>query len=111
MDTTDNKDKLYYTIGEVAKIFGINQSTIRYWETEFGFYLKPKRNKKGNRVFTRDDIEKIRTIHHLVKEQGMKLDAAKKVLKTKRKELETKVEVVKRLKNIREMLVKIKERI
>ena len=77
----DNQDKkLYYTIGEVAKMFNVNTSLIRYWEKEFSI-IKPKKNRKGNRLFTPKDIENIKLIYHLVKERGMTLQGAKKKLK------------------------------
>jgi DNA-binding transcriptional MerR regulator len=69
MDTVDNQpDKLYYTIGEVAAMFNVNASLIRYWEKEFPV-IKPKKNKKGNRFFTKSDIENFHIIYHLVKEK------------------------------------------
>ena len=62
-------EKLYYTIGEVSEMLGLNASQIRYWETEFPS-LKPRKDRKGNRLFTKEDIETIKLIHHLVKEKG-----------------------------------------
>jgi len=72
--------KLYYSIGEVAKIFEVNTSLIRFWEKEFDI-LKPKKNKKGNRLFTKDDLENLKRIFVLVKEKGFTLEGAKKELK------------------------------
>jgi DNA-binding transcriptional MerR regulator len=74
--------KLYYTIGEVSTMFNVNSSLIRFWEKEFGV-LHPKKNKKGNRLFTPDDIELFNKIYQLVKEQGFTLEGAKNVLKKK----------------------------
>jgi len=74
--------KLYYSIGEVSKMFDVNTSLIRFWEKEFPS-VKLKKNKKGNRVFTVKDIVQIDKIYILVKEQGYTLDGAKKALKTK----------------------------
>ena len=74
--------KLYYSIGEVADIFEVNTSLIRFWEKEFNS-IKPKKNKKGNRLFTSKDILKIETIYYLVKEKGYTLDGARNELKNK----------------------------
>jgi DNA-binding transcriptional MerR regulator len=74
--------KLYYTIGEVADIFSVNTSLIRFWEKEFSI-IQPKKNKKGNRMFTPKDIENFNKIYHLVKENGYTLEGAKKALKEK----------------------------
>jgi DNA-binding transcriptional MerR regulator len=76
--------KLYYTIGEVSAMFDVNASLIRFWEKEFDV-LKPRKNKKGNRLFTPADIENFRLIFHLVKEQGLTLEGAKKYLKDNKK--------------------------
>lgn len=76
--------KLYYTIGEVAEMFEVNTSLIRFWEKEFDV-IKPKKNKKGNRLFTPEDIDNFKVIYNLVKEQGLTLEGAKKYLKENRK--------------------------
>ncbi len=76
--------KLYYTIGEVAEMFEVNTSLIRFWEKEFDI-IKPKKNKKGNRLFTPEDIDNFKVIYNLVKEQGLTLEGAKKYLKENRK--------------------------
>ena len=76
--------KLYYTIGEVAEMFNVNTSLIRFWEKEFDV-IKPKKNKKGNRLFTPEDIANFKVIYNLVKEQGLTLEGAKKYLKDNRK--------------------------
>ena len=78
--------KLYYTIGEVAEMFQVNTSLIRFWEKEFDV-LKQKKNKKGNRLFTIEDIDNLKIIYNLVKEQGLTLEGAKKYLKDNRKTL------------------------
>ncbi len=72
--------KLYYTIGEVAEMFNVNTSLIRFWEKEFTI-IQPKKNKKGNRLFTPKDILNFNKIYHLVKEQGFTLEGAKNALK------------------------------
>lgn len=76
--------KLYYSIGEVAEMFDVNTSLIRFWEKEFDI-IKPKKNKKGNRLFTPEDLDNLKVIYNLVKEQGLTLDGAKKYLKENRK--------------------------
>lgn len=101
-------EKLYYSIGEVAEMFKVNTSLIRYWEKEFAI-IKPKKNKKGNRFFTQADIENFHLIFHLVKERGMTLKGAKQKLKENKDDTENNFEVVTRLQEIREMLVEIKE--
>jgi len=79
---TSNLTKLYYSIGEVAKLFDVNASLIRFWEKEFT-QIQPKKNSKGNRLFTVKDIEHFNKIYQLVKLEGYTLDGAKKALKSK----------------------------
>lgn len=73
-------EKIYYPIGEVASLFGVNTSLIRFWEKEFDV-IRPRKNKKGNRLFTKEDLENFRIIYDLVKKQGYTLDGAKQKLK------------------------------
>ncbi len=101
-------EKLYYTIGEVAKMFDVNTSLIRFWEKEFDI-IKPHKNKKGNRLFTPQDVDNFHLIYHLVKEKGMTLKGAEKKLKENKEDTLENFEVIKRLKEIRETLVEIKE--
>ena len=101
-------EKLYYSIGEVASMFNVNASLIRYWEKEFDV-LQPKKNKKGNRLFTSKDIDNIYIIYHLVKERGMTLKGVKKKLKENREDTINNVEVVKYLQNIKNLLIEIRE--
>ncbi len=100
-------DKLYYSIGEVAKAFDVNASLLRYWENEFPI-LMPKKNKKGNRYFTPEDIKNLKIIYHLVKEKGYTLDGAKIALTTNNKISET-VSVIDRLEYVKAELNKLKE--
>jgi len=100
-------DKLYYSIGEVAKAFGVNASLIRYWEQEFPI-IKPKKNKKGNRYFTPEDLKNLQIIYHLVKEKGYTLDGARIALTTNSKISET-VSLIDRLQFVRAELEKLKE--
>ncbi|MGC6428300.1 MAG: MerR family transcriptional regulator [Flavobacteriales bacterium] len=96
-------EKLYFTIGEVAKKFDVNVSLLRYWEKEFDI-LQPKKNKKGNRLFTKKDIENIEIIYHLVKERGFTLDGAKKKLSENKSDTIDNVEIINKLKKIKEFL-------
>jgi DNA-binding transcriptional MerR regulator len=100
-------EKLYYSIGEVAEMFKENASLIRYWEKEFEI-IKPKKNKKGNRLFTKEDIENLKLIHHYVKERGMTLKGAKKKLKDNKTDTVNNFEIVQTLEGIKEMLLEMK---
>lgn len=100
-------EKLYYSIGEVAKMFDVNTSLIRFWEKEFDI-IKPKKNKKGNRMFTKQDVENFNVIYHLVKERGFTLEGAKQKLKGNKDDTINNVEVVKSLNSIRAFLLEIK---
>jgi len=99
--------KLYYSISEVADMFDVNASLIRYWEKEFDV-LKPKKNAKGNRLFTQKDIDNLKLIYHLVKERGFTLDGAKNRLKEDRKSLEGNYELVQSLNKVKDFLEEIK---
>lgn len=101
-------EKLYYTIGEVAEMFDVNTSLIRFWEKSFDI-IKPKKNKKGNRLFTKDDIENFHLIYYLVKEQGMTLVGAQKRIKENKEGTVNTFDIVKTLTGIREMLLDVKE--
>lgn len=101
-------DKLYYSIGEVARAFDVNTSLIRFWEKEFDV-LQPKKNKKGNRYFTPDDIKHLKTIYHLVKERGYTLEGAKIALKEE-KQLDEDIELIFRLEAIKAELMELKTR-
>lgn len=110
MKNSTGKNKLYYSIGEVAEMFDVNQSLIRYWEKEFAI-IRPRKNKKGNRLFREKDIENFHMIYHLVKEQGMTLKGAKMRLQKYAGETQFEYEIYKRLINIRIHLVRIKEQL
>jgi DNA-binding transcriptional MerR regulator len=101
-------EKVYYPIGEVAAMFGVTTSLIRYWETEFDI-IKPFRNKKGNRLFTKKDVDNFHVIFHLVKERGFTLQGAKDKLKENKQDTLDTVEIVKSLQQIRGFLVDIRE--
>lgn len=100
--------KLFYTIGEVAKMFDVNTSLIRFWEKEFDV-IRPQKNKKGDRLFTKADIENFRVIYHLVKERGYTLQGAREKLKRSKEETMTNVEVVKSLEHVKGFLLELKE--
>jgi len=99
-------DKLYYSIGEVAKAFNVNTSLIRYWEKEFDI-ISPKKNRKGNRYFTKTDIENLKTIFYLVKEKGYTLEGAKIALEDKHK-IDKHISIISRLEFIKSKLNEIK---
>ena len=100
--------KLYYSIGEVSKMFDVNNSLIRFWEKEFSI-LKPKKNAKGNRLFTQKDVDNLHIIYNLVKERGFTLEGAKKKLKENKSDSINEAEMLKSLKKIRSFLLDLKE--
>lgn len=100
-------EKRYYSIGELAKAFNVNASLIRFWDKEFDV-LKPKKNAKGNRMFTPDDVKNLQLIYHLVKERGFTLDGARVHLKEGTKKSLDKMEIVKKLEAIKSNLINIK---
>ncbi len=104
----DLPEKRYYGIGEVAKAFGVNTSLIRFWEKEFDV-LKPKKNAKGNRKFTPEDIHNLQLIYHLVKERGFTLEGAKTHLKEQKQKTLSKFEVIQKLQKVKAELLKIKD--
>jgi len=103
----DLPHKLYYNIGEVAEAFDVNTSLIRFWEKEFDI-IKPKKNAKGNRKFTTEDIANFELIFHLVKERGFTLDGAKQYLKEHKSETLSKYDLIRKLKKVKSELEKIK---
>ena len=101
--------KMFYTMGEVSEMFDVRPSLLRFWESEFDI-LKPKRNKKGNRLFTPADVENLTLIYHLVKERGMTLDGAKRALKRNRRSgLSRDAELLERLQKIRSALAEVRD--
>ena len=103
-------EKRYYGIGEVAKAFNVNASLIRFWEKEFDV-LKPKKNAKGNRKFTPEDIKNLKFIFHLVKERGFTLDGAKTHLKEEKQKTLNNFEIISKLENVKAQLIKIKNQL
>lgn len=104
----EKSSKLYYSIGEVSRMFNVNTSLIRFWEKEFSI-IKPKKNKKGNRLFTKKDVDNLHIIYNLVKERGFTLEGAKKKLKENKSDTINQVEVVKSLKKVKLFLQNLKE--
>ena len=103
-------EKRYYSIGELAKAFDINASTIRFWDKEFDV-LKPKKNAKGNRKFTPEDIKNLKFIYHLVKERGFTLEGAKTHLKEEKQKTLSNFQIISKLEGVKEQLSKIKEQL
>lgn len=103
-------EKLYYSIGEVAEIFTVAPSLIRFWESEFDI-IKPKKNRKGNRQFTKEDIDNVRTIYHLVKEKGFTLQGAKEMLRNDSQAVKDKMEMLDSLRNVRKFLIELREKL
>ncbi len=111
MPLSKNKNlKIYYSISEVAEMFNVNASLIRYWEKQFKI-LKPQKNKKGNRFFTKDDIENFKLIYHLVKEKGLTLEGAKKKIKENKEGTINNYNIVQRLQSIKNELIAIRDEI
>lgn len=100
--------KLYYSIGEVSKMFNVSASLLRFWETEFDI-IKPRKNKKGNRLFSNKDIENLKLIYHLVKEKRFTIEGARNKLKGNRDLNMDKLKVVKSLEMIKGFLLEIKK--
>lgn len=104
----DELNKRFYRIGDVADILGIPASTLRFWEKEFTI-IKPVRNAKNTRLYTPKDIETIKMIHYLVKEKGLKLDAAQAMIRRNRDGVSKRFEVIDRLKSIKFQLLHLKK--
>lgn len=109
---TTGLSKVYYTITEVAAMLDVNASLLRFWEKEFPVQLgKLKKNKKGDRYYTKDDIEKIKTIFHLTKEKGMTLQGARDFLKNTRRKVQDDKTLIENLTSIKEFLLDLKRNI
>ena len=103
-------EKRYYGIGEVARAFSVNTSLIRFWEKEFDA-LKPKKNAKGNRKFTPEDIKNLKLIYHLVKERGFTLEGAKIHLRESKQKTLSNFDIIQKLERVKTELIKIKEQL
>ena len=100
--------KMFYSMGEVSEMFDVNPSLIRHWESKFDC-LRPHKNKKGNRMFSPSDVEKLKQIYHLVKERGMTLEGANKAMKGSRGGVSRDTELLERLQRIRAALEEVRE--
>lgn len=109
-NTLMSSEKLYFSISEIADSFGVSTSLIRYWETEFSF-LKPHKNSKGDRRFTKQNIEQLQMIYHLVKERGFTLEGAKNELKENRKRLQSVTAISTKLNQIKKGLEELKDQL
>jgi len=109
-DQTENIEKLFYSIGEVATRYDVNTSLIRFWEKEFDI-IKPQKNKKGNRLFTKEDLRNFDLIYHLVKERGFTLQGAKQKLKHQPEDTLENVEMVRKLQKVKSFLVELKSKL
>lgn len=107
LNTRKRIEKLYYSIGEVAEIFEVNPSLIRYWEKEFDI-LKPGKNRKGNRIYTKEDLDQLRIIYHLVKERGFTLQGAKDKIRQNRDDVVRTVEITETLNRLKAFLLELK---
>jgi DNA-binding transcriptional MerR regulator len=103
-------EKIYFSIGEVADMLNVAPSLIRFWESEFDL-IQPKKNRKGNRQFTREDIANVRTIYHLVKEKGFTLQGAKEMLRHDTQAVKDKMEMIDSLRRVRKFLVEVREKL
>ena len=102
--------KLYYTMGEVTKMFEVNASQIRFYEREFDI-LQPKKNKKGNRLFSAEDVQNLKVIFHLVKEKGYTLQGAREYLKSNKSEIKENQKVIDSLERLKQFLIEVKEQL
>lgn len=109
-ESFDSKEKLYYSMGETCEIFNLPASTLRFWEKEFDV-LKPRKNKKGDRFFSKNDISLIRTIHYLTKVKGYTLQGARDAIKGNLIKEADNAAIIASLTEIKEMLLKIKKEI
>lgn len=102
------KTKIYYSMGEVAEMFDVNPSLIRFWEQKFDI-LRPHKNKKGNRMFTPEDVDNLKIIYHLVKEKGMTLSGAAQRIKDNKQGVQRNMEIVERLMGVKSILMEIRQ--
>jgi DNA-binding transcriptional MerR regulator len=104
------RERLYYKMGDVAKILGVNSSLIRFWEKEIHSF-RPKKNMSGTRFFTKEDIERLKYIYHLAKTEGHTLEAVNRILKQKENQVETKYNAIKSLEKMKDLLVTLRNEI
>ncbi|RCH55990.1 MerR family transcriptional regulator [Mucilaginibacter hurinus] len=102
--------KMYYTMGEVSAMFDVNQSMLRFYEKEFDI-LQPKKNKKGNRYFTPEDIENLKVIFHLIKEKGYTLNGAKEHMKNNMGSTKDQQRVIDKLNDLKKFLLEVRDQL
>ena len=102
--------KLYYTMGDITEMFGVNASQIRFYDKEFNI-LQPKKNKKGNRLFSPEDVENLKAIFHLVKEKGFTLKGARDYLKSNKNEVKENQKVINSLEQLKKFLLEVKDQL
>lgn len=102
-------EKLFYSIGEVAEILRENASLVRFWSNSFQKFINPRRNAKGNRMYTAEDIETFKQIHYLVKEKGMTLEGAEQAMKADRSSVDARVKAIDSLKEIKAQLLEVRK--
>ena len=102
--------KIYYSIGEIAKLLKVNNSLIRFWEKEFDI-IKPKKNSRGNRIFTKNDVSNLQLIYHLLKEKKYTIKGAKKKIRDNKDGVKKNFEVIQNLQNIRQKLAEIRDQL
>ena len=107
MDTEKKQKRIYYTIGDVAEYFGVNESTLRYWEDELDI-ITPRSSSRGVRFYNQEDIDNVRLVYYLLKEKGLTLAGAKKQLRENRSGVIRSNEIISRLKSVREELCGIR---
>lgn len=104
----ENNTKLYYSLKEVSRHFDVNESLLRFWETEFKI-INPRKTPGGTRQYTKEDIEAIEIVYHLVKEKGLTLEGARQYLKQKQDETARKLQVIRKLENIKKELLDMEQ--
>lgn len=107
MEDKSNK-KLYHSISEVAAMFNLNESTLRFWEKEFNI-IRPRKTGKGTRFYKQEDIEAVRLIHYLVRERGMTLAGARQKIKDNKDDTVKQEEIVNKLKQIKAEILAIRD--
>jgi len=105
---SEKDNKLYYSIGEIANILDVNNSLIRFWEKEFEI-LKPKKNSRGNRIFTKNDLQNLLLIKHLLKEKKYTIQGAQKKIRENKDGTTKNFQIIQNLKNIRKQLSEIRD--
>ena len=107
-DSKDDDLKRYYSIGEVAKKLNVNTSLIRFWENEFG-HIKPNKNSRGDRRFTKENIQQLRQVYHLVRERGFTLDGARREIAAGSRPASDKQQIIDRLQEVRRRLEALRD--